>query len=366
VAALAPACGGGALQPDGVTSGRGGTGGGSAAGAGTGGIGGTAGAAGSTGPSSCPQITVAPGVLNPCGRTYSIAFSPDGRLLATGTEGARPNVHLWRLSDGGHVRDTDGAGMTTYHVEFSPDGTLLATAGGYTETGGALDTLPEIVKLFNVADGSLVRTIPARCGSYASTAAFSHDGALLATAGEQGPVEVSRVAAGTLVASIGYPTTVDNVRFSPDDTKVLVGGVDRRTTVWSLPDGALMMTLDGTGDEMADASYSPDGREIISTGANNALALWDVTTGAVRQTLPGHTAYVSHVIWSGPNRLLSNDWSGTVKSWSRVGAGDFILSGGWTTGGQSLGMALSSDGKLLVAGGADGAAGVEGFVFLPL
>ena len=100
-----------------------------------------------------PEITVAPGVLNPCGRTYSIAFSPDGRLLATGTEGPRPNVHLWRLSDGGHVRDTDGAGMTTYHVEFSPDGTLLATAGGYTETGGALDTLPEIVKLFNVADG---------------------------------------------------------------------------------------------------------------------------------------------------------------------------------------------------------------------
>ena len=114
------------------------------------------------------------------------------------------------------------------------------------------------------------------------------------TAGEQGPVEVWRVADGALVASIGYSTIVDNARFSPDDTKVLVGGVGRRTTVWSLPDGALMMTLDGTGDEMADAAYSPDGSEIISTGANNALALWDATTGAVRQTLSGHTAYVSH------------------------------------------------------------------------
>ena len=50
--------------------------------------------------------------------------------------------------------------MTTYHVEFSPDGKLLATAGGYTETGGALNTLPEIVKLFNVADGSLVSHDP--------------------------------------------------------------------------------------------------------------------------------------------------------------------------------------------------------------
>ena len=183
VAALAPACGGGALQPDGVTSGRGGTGEGSAAGAGTWGHRGNRRGGRVDEPVLVPpDHRCAAASWNPCGRTYSIAFSPDGQLLATGTEGARPNVHLWRLSDGGHVRDTDGAGMTTYHVEFSPDGTLLATAGGYTETGGALNTLPEIVKLFNVADGSLVRTIPARCGSYASTAAFSHDGALLATA----------------------------------------------------------------------------------------------------------------------------------------------------------------------------------------
>ena len=63
---------------------------------------------------------------------------------------------------------------------------------------------------------------------------------------------------------------------------------------------------------------------------------------------------------------MSNDWSGAVKSWSRVGDGDFFLSGGWATGGQSLGMALSPDGQRLVAGGADRASGVEGFVFLPL
>lgn len=343
VATVALGCRGGALQSDA-----------------------DAGAPDSTVPPACSQIRVEPGVLNPCGRTYSIAFSPDGRLLATGTEGPRPNVHLWRLSDGGHVRDTDGAGMTTYHVEFSPDGKLLATAGGYTETGGALNTLPEIVKLFNVADGSLVRTIPARCGSYASTAVFSHDGALLVTAGEHGPVEVWRIADGALVASIGS-SIVENAHFSPDDTKILIGGGSSvPTTVWSLPDGALMMTLDGTGGQTAEAAYSPDGSQIISAGASNALALWDATTGAVRQTLPGHTAYVSHVIWAGRDRLLSNDWSGAVKSWSRVGDGDFFLSGGWATGGQSLGMALSPDGQQLVAGGADSASGVEGFVFLPL
>jgi WD40 repeat protein len=293
-----------------------------------------------------------------------MAFSPDGQLLATGTEGPRPNVHLWRLSDGGHVRDTDGAGMTTYDVEFSPDGKLLATAGGYKETGGALNTLPEIVKLFDVSDGSLVRTIPARCGSYASTAGFSHDGALLVTAGGQGPVEVWRIADGALVASIGSGI-VENAHFSPDDTKLVIGG-DGRTTVWSLPGGELIMTLDGMGGETTEAAYSPDGSEIISTGANNALALWNATTGAIRQTISGHTTSVSRLIWVGRERLLSNDWSGVVMSWSRVGDGDFFSAGGWATGGPSLGMALSPDGQLVVAGATDSASGVEGFVFLPL
>lgn len=354
--ALSAACDGGSLQPNGGTAGR--------AGPGIG-VGGGAGSASGPGIGACAGISVEPDVFNPCGRTTSMAFSPDGRLLATGTQNERPNAHLWRLSDGGHVREVDGVGGATYGIAFSPDGSLLSTAGGYDEAGGALHTSPEIVKLWNVADGSMARVIPAGCGSYATTAAFSHDGTLLVTAGEHGPVEVWRVIDGSLFASLSYPTTVDNAHFAPNDTQIIVAGVDRRASVWNLADGAVVSVFD-VADAMADAAYSPDGAEIATTGDGNILGLWDARTGARLESMPGHDASVSHVVWVGQNRLISNDWSGIVRSWTRNGSGALILSGTWTTRGRSLGIAVSADQKLLVAGGADPATGVEGFVFLPL
>jgi len=371
---LGLACARGALQP--VPDDRGGARGGPTAG--TTGSGGAAGEPpvddSDAGPpignpvgnpsSACPSITTGVNVINPCGRTNSLAFSPDGALLAMGTEAARPNVHLWRLADGARVRDIDGVGGTTYHVEFSPDGKLLAAAGGYT-IEGALGALPEIVKLWNVADGSPVMTIPASCGAYASSARFSHDGQLLVTSGMRGPVEIWRVADGALMTKIEYGTTVHNARFSPDDKLVILGGVDQRATVWTVDTGELKLTLTGTADEMADAAFSPDGREIATTGANNSLALWNATSGAVLQTMAGHNNYVSHVLWMGSDHLISNDWGGTVRFWMRDGRGNFAAAGFWSVGGQSIGIALSPDQTLLVAGGSDPVTGAGGFVFLP-
>jgi WD40 repeat protein len=120
------------------------------------------------------------------------------------------------------------------------------------------------------------------------------------------------------------------------------------------------MTLSEIADEMADADFSPDGTEIASTGPGNALVLWNATTGAMLQTLPGHTQYVSHVVWVGPDRLISNDWGGSIRSWTRSPGGAFAASGMWVIAGQSLGIAVSPDGQKLVAGG------TGGFQFLPL
>jgi WD40 repeat protein len=357
-------------RPDG-NGGRGGTSDTAGAPGGTAGAGGSpvdTGEGGGPGGAGAPCMPIATGTdaFNPCGRTLGLAYSPDGQVLAAGMEGQRPNVHLWRLSDGAHVRAIEGISERTYHVAFSPDGTLLATAGGHWESGSPTQTLPDVVKIWNVADGSALRTIPARCGVYATTAAFSHDGTLLMTAGHNGPVEIWRVADGTLVSSISYPTSVHNARFSPDDSQVIVGGVDRRATVWSVQTGALMLTLEGTADEMADAAFSPDGGEIATTALNFTIALWDGRTGGLHQLLQGHDTFVSHVVWVGQNRLVSNDWGGTVIFWSRNVSGDFVVSDGWGVGGQSLGIAVSPDQRVLATGGADPHTGVEGFYFIPL
>lgn len=297
-----------------------------------------------------PLVRIVTGT-NRCGRTSGIAFSPDGLTLAAGQESATPNVHLWSLPGGERLRDVTGAGTVTYSVAFSPDGRLLATAGS-PGSGGA-EVTPGIVNLWDVATGALVRNIPATCGFYADTVAFSPDGQYLATAGYLGPIELWRVMDGTRVASIPYPTSVHNVHFSPDGSRLIAAGVDERATAWTVPGAALVFTLPGIANEMADAAYSPDGLTVASTGTGNVIKIWDVATQGLRQSLSGHPAYVSHVLWVDDNRLVTDDWSGLVILWEKSG-GTFAVSRAWQLDSQALGMAVSPDKSRLVIGGGDG------------
>jgi WD40 repeat protein len=158
---------------------------------------------------------------------------------------------------------------------------------------------------------------------------------------------------------------VHNVHFSPDGARLVAGGYDGRATVWDVATGTLLLTLQGTASEEGDAAFSPDGSQIVTTGAGNTVKLWDASNGTLLQTLSGHTAYISHVTWVDRDRILSNDWGGTINSWTR-GEDGFGLSGSWATHGQSLGIDLSPQGGIFVAGGADPTTRVSGFVFLDL
>jgi WD40 repeat protein len=318
---------------------------------------------------TCSSITMQLGKLNPCGRTTGIAYSPDARYLATGTEGETSTVHLWRLSDGMRLPDLDGESTdmtTTYAVAFSPDGTMLASAGyrHHLPNDSAGDVSQ--VMLWDVASGALLRSLSVNTGWYADAVEFSHDGTLLATGGSMGAVELWRVADGVRVLSVDVPSTAHNVHFSPDDSWVVAGVFDGTARIWNTQTGALVLTLAIT-EEMADAAFSPDGTQLASTGAGNVIKIWDFATGELLQTLSGHDVYVSHVVWVDQDRLLSNDWEGVVRLWVRDASGSFARTGTYHTGGPSMGLAVSPDKTLFVTGGAaTGAAGaMVGFVFFP-
>jgi WD40 repeat protein len=220
---------------------------------------------------------------------------------------------------------------------------------------------PDIVKLWDLFSGRLLRTLPATSGFYSDTVAFSPDGTLVATAGFVGPIEIWRVSDGGLVTTIPYGTSVHNVHFDSSGTRLIAGGVNRVAAVWAIPSGAEMMTLPDIADEMADAVFSPDDSEIATTGPGNSVVIWDGKTGAVLQRLLGHALYVSHVVWVGPDRVVSNDWGGTIRTWTRTD-GAFRQSGKLETSGQSLGIAVAPDQQTVVAGGVD-PDGAAGFVF---
>jgi WD40 repeat protein len=313
----------------------------------------------------CTTISTAPGTLNACGLTFGIAYSPDGQLIATATETGSPNIHVWRLSDGALMEELYGHGGGSYGVAFSPDGTILASSGIAPSPVGCvvsgLPTSPDMVKLWDVSTGALLHDLPATSGNYADTAQFSPDGARLVTAGMVGPIQIWNVADGAPLTSIATSYTTYNARFSPDGTRVVTAGESSNGGVWNASNGSPLFSLAEFGEDMNDAAYSPDGTEIVATGPGGTLRFFD-PNGNLLQSFVAHTVnYISHVVWVDEDNVVSDDWGGNVKSWTRDATGQFAASGGWSIGGQALGLAVSPDKKTIAVAGGSGA---EGFMFL--
>jgi WD40 repeat protein len=272
------------------------------------------------------------------GSVFSVAFSPDGRLLASGSEDS--TIKLWEVATGSLVRTLSGHTSWVRSVAFSPDGRLLAS-GSYKE-----------IKLWDVASGSLVRTLSGHT-SWVRSVAFSPDGRLLASGSEDSTIRLWEVASGREVRTLsGHTDEVRSVAFSPDGRLLASGSNDWTIKLWDVASGSLVRTLTGHTDIVRSVAFSPDGR-LLASGSNDwTIKLWDVATGSLVRTLSGHTDEVRSVAFSPDGRLLasgSNDW--TIKLWD-VATGSLVRTLSGHTGSVNS-VAFSPDGRLLASGSDD-------------
>ena len=140
--------------------------------------------------------------------------------------------------------------------------------------------------------------------------------------------------------------------YSPDGTKIVVGGQNKEVVIWDIATGAIVKTMKGHSDNVVAVRYSPNGRYIASGGVDNKFLIWDAITGDLLHTLTAHKDYVRDVAFSPDSKLVASaSWDGTANVWQTL-TGDLV---GTIMGHNDnvTAVSFSPDGKKIATGSGD-------------
>lgn len=316
-----------------------------------------------------PQVRPAHILQRDGARISSVAFSPDGRLLASGSRspifetGSRDNsITLWDVNTGKRLNTLEGHGNDVYSVAFSPDGSILASGSRDktvilwdVESGtqqnrfhGVQDDLdymyfvafsPDGATLFagsasgrvyawNLETGKQIRTFTNDKGR-TETIAVTPDGTLLITGNSwknPDPAKIDdkdfyqfwEVQSGKMLFEVSHIKYwgLNGLALSSDGRIVAFAGEDE-IEIWETETQRLLHCLEKPNPEPVRVlAFSPNGH-ILASGSNDYnVYLWDATTFGKVRSVAKHRNNISALAFSPDSKLLASaDVEGGLALW---------------------------------------------------
>ncbi|MEB3223276.1 MAG: WD40 repeat domain-containing protein [Candidatus Sericytochromatia bacterium] len=262
----------------------------------------------------------------PIGRSYggiqALAFSHDGKQLATGSFRV---VRVWNWATKVQQHALYGHAKGVWGLTYSPDDTELASAG-----------LDSTIRLWRPATGEPVP--PPQLRGFGRGWLFH---LWMGVMGDAPP---------TLM---GHEEGVVEVAYSPDGRRLASASKDGTIRIWDLASGQVLQVLRANEGPWSGVAFSPSGQLVAGSGEMGRVLIWNATTGALTRTLSGHDDAVTRLAFGrDDSQLASASLDGNVKLWD-ASKGEVRQS--FTRHTQMvLGVAFSPDGKHLASAGQDG------------
>lgn len=246
-------------------------------------------------------------------RVWSVAFSPDGKTLASCSEDL--TIKLWDVINGVCRQTLQGHTKWVKSVAFSSDGQFLAS--------GSFDCT---MRLWDVQTGTCLKILQGHTNTITAVA-ISPDSQYLASSSYDQTVRLWAVETGQCIKMLrAHSNRVWSVVFSPDGQLLASGGDDHATKLWNVKTGQCAKTIKGHTNSVFGIAFSQDAEILVSGHEDQTIRLWNLDTGECVQTLYGHTNRVwSVAISSLPHLAQGNGNSVSHRVLLASGSADFTI-----------------------------------------